>query len=235
MEPRIVYLDEKIAIVSKPSGMFVHPSTEARGRERTVLTWLRDRLGAYVYPVHRIDRACSGLVSLARDRTSARELQVALQSSLARKEYLLLCRGETEQQFRCDLPLKVGPDKQPRAATTHFCRIMTSEGFSLLSARIETGRRHQIRRHMARLGHQIVGDSTYGKGRINKWLRQDHGLPRLFLHSWRLRLPMSGQADPIEAEDPLPADLLVFLRSLTGDRQMWPGGTPCEIATGDRR
>ena len=232
MEPRIVYLDEQIAIVSKPSGTFVHPSTEVRNKERTIMSWLRDRLDQRVYPVHRIDRACSGLISMARDSESARQLQSALQSSHARKEYLAFSRGVAEPSFRSDSPLKVGPRKEPRASTTHFQRLFSHQGFSLIKARLETGRRHQIRRHLALLGHQIVGDSTYGKGGINRWLRKEHGLPRLFLHSWRLSLPFPGRSNPIEVEDPLPADLLIFLRSFTADWSLWPGGKPGPISIG---
>ena len=235
MEPRIVYLDERIAIVSKPSGIFVHPSEESRKKERTILSWLRNRLDQRVYPVHRIDRACSGLISLARDPDSARELQAALQSPRARKEYLAFSRGELEHEFVCDLPLKVGPRKVSRNATTRFQRLLVHEGFSLVKARIETGRRHQIRRHLALLGHQIVGDSTYGKGRINRWLRQEHGLPRLFLHSWRLSLPFGDESQPIEVVDPLPADLLIFLRSFTSDWTLWPGGNPAAMPIGEER
>lgn len=235
MEPRIVHLDEQIAIVSKPSGIFVHPSDEDRKKERTILSWLRDRLGHHVYPVHRIDRASSGLVSLARDPDSARQLQSALQSPQTRKEYLAFSRGITDQSFTCDLPLKVGPKKESRPARTHFDRLLTHDGFSLIQARLETGRRHQIRRHLALLGHQIVGDSTYGKGRINRWLREEHGLPRLFLHSWRLSLPFPDQTKPLEIEDPLPADLLIFLRSFTADNSLWPGGHPTTLSSGDTK
>ncbi|MGE4619805.1 MAG: pseudouridine synthase [Planctomycetota bacterium] len=233
MEPRIVHLDDRIAIVSKPSGMFVHPSDENRRRERTLLSWLRDRLDHYVYPVHRIDRASSGLVALARDPDSARDLQAALQSAHCKKDYLAFSRGETEQDFLCDLPLKVGEKKVSRPAKTFFKRLMISGGFSLLKARLETGRRHQIRRHLALLGHQIVGDSTYGKGRINNWLRNTHGLPRLFLHSWRLSLPLLDHSRILTFEDPLPADLLIFLRSFTEDRELWPGGIPQITPAGD--
>ena len=231
MEPQIRHLDEKIAVVTKPSGMFVHPSDEDRRRERTILTWLRDRLDRRVYPVHRLDRACSGLVSLALDSNSARELQQALQSPAASKQYLLLARGETDSEFECDIPLKCGPERVLRASHSRFQKIQSHGGFSLLKAQIFSGRRHQIRRHLAHMGHQIVGDTTYGKGGINRWLRDQFGLPRLFLHSWKLTIPAPVMESPLHLTEPLPADLLVFLRSFFGDPKMWTGGHPAADET----
>ena len=141
------------------------------------------------------------------------------------KSYLVLVRGDTPLEFECDLPLSRKKKETPVPALTHFRKIMGKNGFSLLEARIETGRRHQIRRHLARLGHQVVGDSTYGKGRINDSLRRDHGLPRLFLHAYLLDHP-GGNASISEHRqiDPLPADLLVFLRLLFDEPQLLPGG-----------
>ena len=141
MEPQIRHLDQKIAVVTKPSGMFVHPSDEDRRRGRTILTWLRDRLDRRIYPVHRLDRACSGLVSLALDPNSARDLQESLQSPEASKQYLLLARGETDSEFECDLPLKCGPERVLRASHSRFQKIHSHGGFSLLKAQIFSGRR----------------------------------------------------------------------------------------------
>ncbi|MDE0960202.1 MAG: pseudouridine synthase [Planctomycetota bacterium] len=226
MEPQIRHLDDKIAVVTKPSGMFVHPSDEDRRRGRTILTWLRDRLDRKVYPVHRLDRACSGLVSLALDSSSARELQEALQSPAASKQYLLLARGETDSEFECVLPLKSATAGIPRVARTRFQKLQSHGGFTLLKAQIFTGRRHQIRRHLAHMGHQIVGDTTYGKGGINRWLRDQYGLPRLFLHSWKLSIPAPATEQTLHLTEPLPADLLVFLRSFFENPLMWTGGHP---------
>ncbi len=226
MEPRILHLDQKVAVVSKPSGMLVHPSDEDRRRGRTLLTWLRDRLDQLIYPVHRLDRASSGAICFALNSGCARELQAALRQPTARKEYLTLVRGTPPTRFHCDFTLKSGATKEPKQASTHFRSVLQGDGFTLLIARIETGRRHQIRRHLARLGHQIVGDTTYGKGKINRWLRDDHGLPRLFLHSWLLSIPDPFGEGDVQVTDPLPADLLVFLRSLFQQPDLWPGGIP---------
>ncbi|MBA4683735.1 MAG: pseudouridylate synthase [Planctomycetes bacterium] len=225
MLPKILHQTDQAVYASKPSGMFVHPTDEQRGSGETLLTWIRDRVGQFVYPVHRIDRASSGIVCMGMSSESAAGLQSLIQAPQAIKSYLVLVRGDTPLEFECDLPLSRKKKETPVPALTHFRKVMGKNGFSLLEARIETGRRHQIRRHLARLGHQVVGDSTYGKGRINDSLRRDHGLPRLFLHAYLLDHP-GGNASISEHRqiDPLPADLLVFLRLLFDEPQLLPGG-----------
>ena len=86
----------------------------------------------------------------------------------------------------------------------------------MLRARISTGRRHQIRRHLAHAAHQVVGDTSYGKGKINRWLREEFGLPRLFLHATRLRFRDPWSEAWVEWEIPLAEDLAGFLGRLEG-------------------
>ena len=225
MLPRVLHQTDHAVYASKPSGMFVHPTEEQRNSGETLLTWLRDRLGKYVYPVHRIDRASSGVVCMGLDSESAAALQSCLQETTAIKSYLVLVRGETEVSFECDLPLSRRKKEPPVPARSRLRQLTFKKGFSLLEATIETGRRHQIRRHLARLGHQVVGDSTYGKGRINEGLRQDFGLPRLFLHAYLLDHPAHSAQMPAHCQiDPLPADLLVFLRLLFEQPDLFPNG-----------
>ena len=225
MLPRVLHQTDHAVYASKPSGMFVHPTEEQRNSGETLLTWLRDRLGRYVYPVHRIDRASSGIVCMGLDSESAAALQSCLQKKTAIKSYIVLVRGETEESFDCDLPLSRRKKEPPVPARSRFRRLLYQNGFSLLEATIETGRRHQIRRHLARLGHQVVGDSTYGKGRINESLRQDYGLPRLFLHAYLLDHEAHSAQIPAHRQlEPIPADLLVFLRLLFQQPDLYPNG-----------
>ncbi|NCF54815.1 MAG: pseudouridylate synthase [Planctomycetia bacterium] len=224
MLPRIIESNEEAIYASKPSGMFVHPTNEQRRSGETLLTWLRDRVGHYVYPVHRIDRASSGIVCMGNSSQSAALLQEAIGSQQAKKQYIVLARGETADAFTCDIALTRKKKEDPVPACTHFRKLLSHSGFSLLEATIETGRRHQIRRHLARLGHQVAGDSTYGKGKINEWLRNDFGLPRLFLHAYHLHHPKIKTLHGQSLIDPLPSDLLVFLRLFTGNPDLWPNG-----------
>ncbi|OUU20665.1 MAG: hypothetical protein CBC13_10360 [Planctomycetia bacterium TMED53] len=225
MLPRVLHKTRHSIYLSKPSGMFVHPTSEQRNGGETLLTWTRDRVGHYVYPVHRIDRASSGIVCMGLSSEAAAALQSLLQAPSAKKRYLVLTRGKTPESFECDIPLARKKKEEPVPAKTHFRTILTNGDFSLLEALIETGRRHQIRRHLARLGHQVIGDSTYGKGRINESLRKDFGLPRLFLHAYQLEhSDHSIGISSYQQVDPLPADLLVFLRLLFNQSDLLPGG-----------
>ena len=180
-------------------------------------TFLLQRLGRqidrHLFPVQRLDRATSGVIAFALSKKAAAALQRSLQSETARKEYLVFARGETDEQFRCDRALSNKSDA-PVEARTDFERLAVISRCSLLRARIYTGRRHQIRRHLAHAAHQVIGDSTYGKGRINNMFRQRYGLPRMFLHAERLVIDHPVTGTSTEFYERLPEDLRDFLRRL---------------------
>ncbi len=169
---------------------------------------MRDQVGAKLWPVHRLDRASSGVLLFALDATNAAALQISLREGT--KRYLTLVRGLIEPEGTIDRPLK--DDRGvPRDALTRWRRREELDGFSLVDVTIETGRRHQIRRHFAHLAHQIVGDSSYGKGRINRWLREAFGLPRLFLHAEEVTIAHPTSGEPMTIQAPLADDLSEFL------------------------
>lgn len=131
-------------------------------------------------------------------------------------------RGRAESQFIVDRPLTDRTSKlqvaPQREATTRFDLVRPCgwEGgqshFSLLRATlVRGGRRHQIRRHLGSVAHQIVGDGKYGKSGINEWLAREFGLTRMFLHATRLQGTHPGTGEPIDIDDPLPQDLVGFL------------------------
>lgn len=221
----LAYVDARVAIADKPAGLLVHRTREARERDALVQR-VRDALGGWVYPVHRIDRPCSGAVVLARDPDAARALQVALRATGALKAYLALVRGVPPESGVLDRPLTDRATGHRRPARTRFVRLarIPSIGATLLAVRIDTGRRHQIRRHLAHAGHQLLGDTEHGKGWLNRRLRAEHGLPRLGLHAWRLDVahPDGGR---LRCVVPLAADLAEFLARV-------PGGTEA-AATAD--
>jgi tRNA pseudouridine65 synthase len=208
----ILHLDDWLVVASKPGGMLVHRSAEAADRV-FLLQELREAVGRHLYPVHRLDRAASGAIAFAFSSEGARELQARLGAADACKEYLALVRGSTPERGEIDRPLK--SDKGvPQEARTAFERLAETTGCSLLRVRITTGRRHQIRRHLAHIKHQLLGDSTYGKGRINAHFRECFGLPRLFLHAARLELDHPGGGGRLRIVAPLAADLREFLQRL---------------------
>lgn len=218
----ILYRDPQFVVVVKPPGLMVHRSRESQDRH-FLLQMLRDQIGELVYPVHRIDRATSGVLAFALSPEAARDLQESLAQSGTRKDYLTFARGSTADRFESQRPLTNDRGVRQPCHTT-FVKLGEVHGCSLLQASLHTGRRHQIRRHLAHLAHQVIGDTTYGKGRINRALREEFGLPRMFLHSWRLTLrhPKSNQLLTLCA--PLADDLLGFLDRLPGFRRGWLRG-----------
>ena len=210
----ILYQDDELLVADKPPGLLVHRSRESSDRV-FLLQLLRDQVGRYLYPVHRLDRAASGPIAFALSSETARALQASITSPTAHKEYLVLVRGSAASSGEIDRPL-TGANGKKKDALTRFEKIGEVYRSSLLRVRIFTGRRHQIRRHLAGLGHQVIGDTTYGKGKINRFLREEHGLPRMFLHCARLGFEHPGGGERVEVRTPLAEDLRAFLLNLPG-------------------
>lgn len=201
----ILLHDEWLCAVNKPIGILVHKSSISSDRQ-FVMQKLRDQLGQRVWPVHRLDRATSGVLLFALDPVTARKLGNAFMARRVDRRYLAVVRGWTDQQGSVEHPLARHRRAEPRDALTRYRRLSTCElpipigGFdtarySLLEAMPETGRRHQIRRHFKHISHHLIGDTTYGDGRHNRLFRQHLGCHRMLLHASGLSLdhPRGGQ------------------------------------------
>jgi len=208
----LLHLDDDFVAASKPGGLIVHRTRESSDRV-FLLQELSAQVGRFLYPVHRLDRAASGAIIFAFSSEAARLLQAALGAEDARKEYLTLVRGSPPERWESADPLK-NENGVPQAARTSFERLAEFFRLSLLRARIWTGRRHQIRRHLARAAHQILGDSTYGKGRINAFFRETYGLPRLFLHAESIEITHPRTGARLVLRAPLAEDLRAFVLRL---------------------
>lgn len=212
LEIPILYQDESIIVVSKPPKLLVH-----RGKESSdsvfLLQTLATQVDKYLYPVHRLDRAASGAIAFALTSEDAKLLQESLQSEMTRKEYIVFVRGSTPEEWVMDRELK--NDKGTKqSAHTSFCKITEFFRCSLIRARIYTGRRHQIRRHLARCAHQILGDTSYGKGKINRFFRAEYGLPRMCLHAKWLEFKHPRSEEIVKIDAPLAEDFRSFLLKL---------------------
>ncbi len=206
----ILHQDEHVVAVDKPSGLLVHRSAESTDRVFLLQTVARV-VGRPLYPVHRIDRAASGVVLLGQSPDDARWLQGAL--AAARKEYLVLVRGQAPDEGASDRPLS-DEKRIPREAHTRFVSVERFQRTTLLRVSITSGRRHQIRRHLAHLAHQILGDTTYGKGRLNQEFRDRFDLHRLFLHAHRIVLRHEPRGEDLEVTAPLAPELEAVLARL---------------------
>jgi len=207
-------VDADLGAVNKPSGLLVH-----RGwadDDDTALFRVRDALGERVFPVHRLDRGTSGVLLFARSSESAAALCKALEAGAMQKQYLALVRGEPPREGVIEHPIPKSEGGARVPATTRYRRIARSpvDRCSLVLALPETGRLHQIRRHLRHLGHPLVGDVNYGSGEINRHYRAVYGLRRLALHAHALGFdhPRSGARVSLLA--PLPDDLGEALASL---------------------
>ncbi len=202
----ILYRDDALVAVCKPSGLAVH---RGWANDPTyALTEVRDRLGQRVYPVHRLDRATSGVLVFALDRETARLVQEQFQDGRVEKRYLALVRGLAPESGVIDHPVKRtlrGKERTP--AITEYRRLGTFERYSLMEARPRTGKLHQIRRHFKHLSHPLVGDVRYGKGPINRLFRERFGLHRLALHALEMRLEHPRGGDALRWVAEVPDDL----------------------------
>ncbi|MFN2335178.1 MAG: pseudouridine synthase [Wenzhouxiangellaceae bacterium] len=194
----LLYRDRWLCAIDKPCGLLVHKS--ARGDDRFfALQRLRDQLGQRVWPLHRLDRATSGVLLFALDVDTAAAVGRQIMQRRLGKRYLAVVRGFTERSGRIDYPLSMPDDRPDQAALTGYRRLATMElpipigrypvaRYSLIEVQPETGRTHQIRRHFKHLFHPLIGDTTYGEGRHNRLFRQRFGCHRLLLHAVELVL-----------------------------------------------
>lgn len=217
----LLYRDEGMAIVNKPSGISVH-----KGMDRAsdnVLSRLHRQLDAWVWPSHRLDRATSGALVFALNEHAASVLARAFQDGLANKTYLAWTRGAPEpREGTIDHPVPKSEESEERVdALTHYSTVAIANDvrtsaprYGLVVCQPETGRYHQIRRHLRHLHCPILGDTTYGDGKENKALRAHGGLTRLALHAIALSIPhWSDTSRRVEVMAPIPEDLRAPMRA----------------------
>jgi len=203
---QIIYRDETILAVNKPSGLIVH-----RGYDRdpvTVADIVRDDIiGAPVHAIHRLDRGTSGVLIFALNADAARDLQVQIQNQTMKKRYITLVRGPMREPCVLDHAIPNKKDGERVDAVTEFQPLAHKDRWTLVEARPLTGRLHQIRRHLKHLSLHVVGDVRYGKGDVNRFFRETYGLNRLALHSFEVKIN-NAQNREITLTAPIPDDLL---------------------------
>jgi 23S rRNA pseudouridine1911/1915/1917 synthase len=216
---RVAYEDEHLLVIDKPAGVVVHPAPgHATG---TLVHGLAGDLAGGDAPdrpgiVHRLDRDTSGLLVVARTEESYRGLRNLVRRRALERRYKALVRGRPRSWHgRIEAP--IGRDRReptrmsldtetPRDAVTHFDVERLLDGHALLDVRLETGRTHQIRVHLAAIGLPVVGDRVYGVS--------EPGLGRQFLHAWRLAFAHPVTGDSVEVESELPPELQAALARL---------------------
>jgi len=197
--------------INKPHGLLVHRTKIAADAKVFALQLLRQQLGRYVYPVHRLDRKTAGVLLFAFDKATTKALQATLQDKQTQKKYLAIVRGYFPEKIRVDYPLTNDRGKTQQAVTTFekirqvelpiaFGRYATAR-YSLIAAMPQTGRMHQIRKHLNHLRHPIIGDRPHGCNKQNKLFKNKWAMTTMLLHAWQLRFihPIHQQSLTIEA------------------------------------
>jgi 23S rRNA pseudouridine955/2504/2580 synthase len=226
---KVLYEDDYMMAVDKPAGMAVHPGSGIT--EATLVDEVRALLGPRAVrnefaasPAHRLDRDTSGVILVAKRRRAMVRFTEIFTEGSAHKSYLALSKGHfPAARGTIDLPLaeheQSGRSKAERGinmqpAVTHYRVLAKGELVDLVECTIETGRTHQIRRHLAAMAHPVAGDRRYGDFPFNRVLRSRYGLKRMFLHARRLELehPITGEWMVFEA--PLAPELVTVLRKM---------------------
>ncbi|MZI93509.1 tRNA pseudouridine(65) synthase TruC [Vibrio sp. CAIM 722] len=219
----IIYQDEHFVAVNKPAGMLVHRSWLDKHETQFVMQTLRDQIGQHVFPIHRLDRPTSGVLLFALSSEVARDVMPMFANHDIEKTYHAVVRGWLKEEGVLDYPLKeeldkiadkqAKQDKEPQEAITHYRPIAQVEvphstgrfpttRYGMVELKPKTGRKHQLRRHLAHLRHPIVGDTNHGEGRHNRLYRDHYDSHRLLLHASHMSFkhPYSKQIIELRAE-----------------------------------
>ena len=202
----VLYQDEHIIAINKPSGLLVHRSPIDRHETRFAIQLLRDQIGQYVYPAHRLDKPTSGVLLFGLSAQVAAELGQTFSNHNIKKSYIAVVRGYCPSHGHIDHPLTEVTDQRivksqtaaAQTAVTDFqllgqhqldveIETYPQSRYSLLALQPLTGRRHQLRRHLKHISHPIIGDAKYGRGRHNRYFTEQLECPRLLLHAAQQR------------------------------------------------
>ena len=212
MPLEILYLDDFLVAINKPHGLLVHRTRLAEDATEFALQMLRNQLCKHVYPIHRLDRKTSGVLLFALNEEIHRTMQQAFAERKVKKKYLAIVRGHTDDRGSIDYPLKKENGNLQEAITDFitldhielnlpFGKHNTSR-YSLIELYPKTGRKHQIRRHLAHIRHPIIADRPHGCNKQNKLFKEKFGLMTMMLHALELQFlhPVTSEQIKITAD-----------------------------------
>lgn len=214
---KILWQDENLVAIDKPQGFHVHQPEFPRRRvprEQTCLYVLREQIDQYLFPVHRIDAGTEGVLLFALNKASAGDLCRQFQDGHIKKSYFAMARGWMADEGVIDIPLELDSTGVAVPSVTRFksyarVEIPNAVGkkhatsrYALVQAWPETGRFHQVRRHLARTSHPLIGDAMHGDSHHNRYFREQLGLGGLWLKARAIEFvhPVTGERTLIESE-----------------------------------
>ena len=234
----ILYQDDALVVVNKPSGLLVHRSMIDRHETRFAMQIVRDQIGQHVFPLHRLDKPTSGVLVFALSFEQAKKAGEQFQNGSIFKRYRAVVRGFTPESGVIDYALKeeldkiadkkARQDKPAQEAITEFQRLATLElpvaidrypqsRYSLVEAIPKTGRKHQIRRHMKHMSHPIIGDAKHGKGIHNRYFGKHFNAARLLLHCSEMRMEHPVTGAPLIFRAPMDETFIQLFRRFEWD------------------
>ncbi|MDA3928476.1 MAG: pseudouridine synthase [Prolixibacteraceae bacterium] len=212
MELEVLYHDEHLIAINKPHGLLVHRSFIAADVTEFAIQILRDQIGQRVTPVHRLDRKTSGVLLFALSNEANRSMNIQFQENKVVKKYLAVVRGYTIDEESIDYPLKK-ENGQMQEAISNYKTLERVEldivlgkhptqRYSLVEVKPDTGRMHQIRRHMDHIRHPIIGDRPHGCNKQNKLFRERWEMMTMLLHANSIRFhhPITNEEIEIKAK-----------------------------------
>ena len=193
----ILWHDDYIAVINKPANLIMHTTSISSDRD-TLIGRLRKQFDNPPIPVHRLDRPVSGAIVGAYDKSTAAELSRAFREGVVQKTYVAIVRGHLKGEGEIDIPLKHEKTAEMLESCSRYKSLQTIElplpsrkyptsRYSLVALSPLTGRFHQLRRHLARIGYPIVGDSSHGDTFTNHQFEEQHGISGLLLHSAKVK------------------------------------------------
>jgi tRNA pseudouridine65 synthase len=208
----IVFQDDFLIAINKPHGLLVHKSSIANDTDQFAVQILRDQIGQRVYPLHRLDRKTGGILIFALKEEFNGIMQKQFSENRVKKQYEAIVRGYTPDSLEIDYPLKRDDGTVQEAFTSLHTLGRVEAPFSVgkyLTSRYshvllqpETGRMHQLRKHLAHVFHPIIADRPHGCNKQNKFFLENFGMNTMLLHASRLHFihPVTGLSVMIEAE-----------------------------------
>ena len=203
----ICFENDYFMVVEKPSGIAMHAGSGKSKDEKNIDEILKSQCKDFApYLTHRLDKPVSGLVIIAKNRYSAKIIEKLFQTRKIHKEYITMVIGKIKTSGL--ITTDVVENKKSFSAKTVYNRIAFFGGYSLVKVQLFTGRKHQIRKHFVSIQHPIIMDDQYGNFEMNKEFKKKFGLKRIFLHSYRLKIPaFENMSQAVSLYSPLPKDL----------------------------
>jgi len=208
----IIFHDELLVAINKPSGLLVHRTNLDPGETKFAMNMLRDEIGCWVYPIHRLDKGTSGVLLFSKSQEMASTLGQMILNQQFAKHYYAIVRGYSPDSIRIDYPVPQGRKGEKKPAISNITTLSRTEldfpvgifdtaRYSLVSVRPESGRRHQIRRHLKHIFYPIIGDRLYGDRAHNSFYSDQLNIPQMLLHASELGFthPITGKNLSIKA------------------------------------